>query len=439
MHWLLPEGDRMEKPDTNHDSYMEIQKVLQQNRDRLTKLGREMFHHPETGFKEVESNKILTSFLCMSGIACQSDLCLTGIRATIGSGEGYHIALVADMDALTVNDGNRSYPWHSCGHSIQTAVMACVLTMLNEMGIAERTGGRISFIAAPAEEFTEFEFRQQLKDEGKINYFSGKQNMIEQGIFDDVDCVISMHINGETETLFDVGSTLAGFMVKKAIFTGQASHSGVAAHMGLNALHGASLCMNAISYMKDQFPKEAGLQIHPIITECGGSVNIVPEKAVLESYVRANTLDDLLNAGEKFDQCAVHSAKALGLSCRVKNQTGYMPLRQSDELNEIIYRHMLEICPDEKIVKHVVSGASGDVGDLGYLLPTVQFGFSGIKGRIHSSDFTISDEENVYMNTAEIVMKTVCDILTSPRYQIRNHDFDERKEFYLKNWLYKEQ
>lgn len=374
-----------------------------------------------------------------NGIFCRSDICLTGIRATIGSGNGYHIALVADMDALIVADGDRRYPMHSCGHSIQTAVMACALKMLNEMGIAKRTGGRISFIAAPAEEFIEFEYRQQLKDEGKIKYFSGKQNMIEQGIFDDVDCVISMHINGETETLFDVGSTLAGFMVKKAIFTGQASHSGVAAHMGRNALHGASLCMNAISYMKDQFPKEAGLQIHPVITECGGSVNIVPENAVLESYVRANTLDELLSAGEKFDRCAIHSAKALGLSCRIENQTGYMPLRQSAELNEIIYRHMKEICPDEKIVKHVVSGASGDVGDLGYLLPTVQFGFSGIKGRIHSSDFTISDEENVYINTAEIVMKTICDILSCPRYQIRNHDFNERKEFYLKNWLYKEQ
>lgn len=61
-----------------------------------------------------------------------------------------------------------------------------------------------------------------------------------------------------------------------------------------------------------------------------------------------------------------------------------MPLQQSSEINEIIYRHMQEICPDDRIVKNVVSGASGDVGDLGYLLPTVQFGFSGIKGRIHS-------------------------------------------------------
>lgn len=420
------------------DLYIEINREIQQNRDGLIRLGRELFSCPETGFKEVESNQILTSFLRGHGICCREDLCLTGIKATLGTGNGYHIALVADMDALVVNDGEKSYPYHSCGHSIQTAVMAYVLKMLKDLNIAERTGGRLSFIAAPAEEFIEFDYRQKLKEEGKINYFSGKQNMIEQGVFDDVDCVLTMHVNGETETLFDVNSTLAGFMVKRAVFTGQASHSGAAPHMGRNALHGASLCMDAVAYMKDQFPADAGLQIHPVITECGGSVNIIPEKAVLETYVRANTLKELLEAGEKFDLCAVHSAAALGLSCRIENRTGYMPLKQSKELNEIIYRHMREICPEEKIIKNVVSGASGDIGDLGYLLPAVQFGFSGIRGRIHSSDFTIADEENVYLHTAEIVMKTVCDILACPDLQVKKEGFKERKEFYLKNWLYKE-
>ena len=79
---------------------------------------------------------------------------------------------------------------------------------------------------------------------------------------------------------------------KKAVFTGAAAHSGAAAHMGKNALHGASLCMDAIAYMKDQFPKEAGLQIHPVITQCGGSVNIIPDKAV-DVYKRQDYIPDL--------------------------------------------------------------------------------------------------------------------------------------------------
>ena len=360
---------------------------------------------------------------------------MTGIRADLGSGDGYHVALVADMDAIYVRDGEKTYPFHSCGHSIQTAVLAYVMKILKDSGLVEKLGGTVSFIAAPAEEFIDFDYREGIREEGKIKYFSGKQNMIEQGIFDNIDCAISMHINGDSGTLFDINSTLAGFMVKKAVFKGLASHSGAAPHLGRNALHGANLCMSALSYMKDQFPKETGLQLHPVISSCSGSVNIIPEEVVLESYIRANTLEELILAGEKFDLCAVHSAKALGLECVIQNETGYMPLVQSKEINSLVYNHMLEICDDEKIVKNVVSGASGDVGDLGYLIPTVQFGFSGVKGRIHSCNFEIADEENAYIHTTEIVLKTVCDLLARPECQVKRTDFSERKEFYMKNWL----
>lgn len=425
-----------ETKDTN--LYEEITTLLAKHHDEIIDFGRKLFACPELGFKEVKSNEILTSFLIENGIPCKNDIAMTGIRADIGSGDGYHIALVADMDAICARDGERVFPFHSCGHSIQTAVLAWVMKLLKDSGLVEKLGGTVSFIAAPAEEFIDFDYREGLRRDGKIHYFSGKQNMIELGIFDDIDCVISMHINGDSGTLFDVDSTLAGFMVKKAVFKGLASHSGAAPHLGRNALHGANLCMSALSYMKDQFPKESGLQIHPVISSCSGSVNIIPEEVVLESYIRANKLDELMLAGEKFDLCAIHSAKALGLECEIKNETGYMPLAQSKKINDVIYKHMLEICEDEKIMKNVVSGASGDVGDLGYLIPTVQFGFSGVKGRIHSCNFEIADEENAYIHTAEIVLKTVCDLLAKPELQVKNTDFNKRKEFYMKNWLQKE-
>ncbi|MBQ6834829.1 MAG: M20/M25/M40 family metallo-hydrolase [Lachnospiraceae bacterium] len=421
-----------------HDIYNELRDQLQKHHDEIIDFGRELFACPELGFKEVKSNEILTSFFVQNNIPCKNDIVMTGIRADLGSGDGYHIALVADMDAIYARDGEKMFPFHSCGHSIQTAVLAWVMKILKDTGLVDKLGGTVSFIATPAEEFIDFDYREGLRREGKIKYFSGKQNMIEQGIFDDVDCAISMHINGDSGTLFDVNSTLAGFMVKKAVFKGLASHSGAAPHLGRNALHGANLCMSALSYMKDQFPKETGLQLHPVISSCSGSVNIIPEEVVLESYIRANTLEELMLAGEKFDLCAIHSAKALGLECEIKNETGYMPLSQSREINDVIYQHMMEICGDDKIVKNVVSGASGDVGDLGYLIPMVQFGFSGVNGRIHSCNFEIADEENAYIHTAEIVLKTVCDLLSKPELQVKNADFDVRKDFYMKNWLRKE-
>lgn len=413
----------------------QINRTLEKNRSDLLDLGRKLFSCPELGFKEVKSNEILTSFLLEQDIPFETGICRTGIKATVGTGDGVHVALVADMDAIELKDEKGKYPFHSCGHSIQTAVMVYALKLIKESGIAGQLGGKVSFIAAPAEEFIDFEFREKLVEQGEIRYFSGKQNMISQGVFDDVDCVLSMHVNGDSGTLFDISSTLSGFMVKRVVFKGNASHSGVASHLGRNALHGAGLCMSAIAFMKDQFPADAGVQIHPVISNCGGSVNIIPDEVVLESYVRANTLEALLEAGDKFDRCARHSALALSMECEIQNRTGYMPLKQSDKMNEIIHRYMLEICDEERIVKNVISGASGDVGDLGYLLPTVQFGFSAVTGRIHSADFQITDEENAYFNTLSVVLDTVRDLLADRSFKMSRKEYGLRKEYYLKNWL----
>lgn len=411
--------------------------VTEEQKQELAELGHALFACPELGFKEVKSSGILTSFLVKEGIPVETGLSVTGLKAQLGTGKGYHIALVADMDALEVRAEDRLCAFHSCGHSIQTAVMAYAMKLLKERGIAEKSGGRVSFIAAPAEEFIDLDSRRAMKREGKIQYFSGKQDMIANGVFDDVDCVISMHVNGDSGDLkFDIQSALAGFTVKKAVFHGTASHSGAAPHLGRNALHAASLTMDAVAYMKDQFPSEAGLQMHPVLTSCGGSVNVIPEKAVLETYIRANTLEMLLEAEKKFDDCVIHCARALGMTAQIEQTTGYMPLRQSEEISAVIHRQMLSLCREEQIVKQVVSGASGDIGDLGYLIPAVQFGFSGISGRIHSAEFTVSDEENAYFNTLKIVTAAVEEILTNPELQVKNPDFLKKKEFYMKEWLH---
>ena len=112
-----------------------------------------------------------------------------------------------------------------------------------------------------------------------------------------------------------------------------------------------------------------------------------------------------------------------------------MPLSQSKELNKTIKKNMLLICDDEMIEENVVSGASGDIGDLGYLLPTVQFGFSGIEGIFHNDSFKIADKENCYINTVKVVCGTIEDLIENAELRPQRGDFESRKEYYMKNWL----
>ncbi|MDR2476664.1 MAG: peptidase dimerization domain-containing protein [Treponema sp.] len=404
--------------------------LLEKRAGNIVALGESLFSCPELGFREERTGEIIAGELARLEIPHTRGVALTGIKATLGSA-GYHIALMADIDAVLV--GDRTV--HSCGHSIQAAVMLGVMGILKEAGFCDRRHGRVSFIAAPAEEFIDLEYRKALIREGKIRCPSGKQNMILDGVFDDIDCVIQIHASGDADYAFDVNTSLAGFRTKKAIFRGMAAHSGAAPHLGRNAFHGAVLTMNALALLQEQFPCEAGVHIHPVFSGGPMSMNVIPELAALETYVRAGQTEWLFTATEKFDRCAKNCAAALGLDCDIETGAGYLPLKQSAELCAAALRNMLPICGERLIARDRKSGASGDIGDISFLLPSVQLGFSGTAGRIHTLDFSIADPHHVYIDTAQVVLGMILDIMGDTALQVRNPHFCSDRDRYLQEWL----
>jgi len=393
--------------------------------------GRALFACPEPGFHEKKTEELICAALEAWGVPYRRDLALTGVAATVGRG-GFHVAVTADMDALPRRRGGYI---HSCGHSIQTADALTALQALLEADRAEPLPGRVSFFFTPAEELTDPEEREKLIACGTLRGRSGKQEMIAQGVFDGVDCVLSCHANAETGRRFDIDSVLAGFVLKRAVFRGRAAHSGAAPFLGRSALHGAVLAENALAFLKDQYPPAAGVCIHPVLRDVTGGVNIIPDRAVLETYVRAADRTALLDASARFDTCVRGCARALGLRAELTTKPGYLPLCQSPALCRAAERSMLAFVSPAEITRHPVSGASGDIGDLGTLLPCVQFGFSGIQGGFHTDSFAVRDEEFCYVTAAKVLAGTVAEVLQTPEYQARNPDFLRDKEDYLRSWL----
>src|SRR5699024_9709582 len=88
---------------------------------------------------------------------------ITGIKAIIGN-SGVHIGLLCDMDALPTKGHpsatNEDDAAHSCGHSGQMTVMVAAFKAIYDSGLLQESGGRVSLILAPAEEFVDFEYRQ---------------------------------------------------------------------------------------------------------------------------------------------------------------------------------------------------------------------------------------------------------------------------------------
>jgi len=408
----------------------ELFSYIDQRRGEILSWGQMFFDCPELGFQEQKTADEITRLLDEWGVPYKKGVAQTGVIATLGEGRGYHIAFAADMDALPRGDGQGCI--HACGHSIQTTIALAVMRALLDGKVLDEADGRVSFFFTPAEEFIDFEYRDQLIRDEKIAFRSGKQSMIALGCFDGVDCVISAHANGDKDTLFDIQSTLTGFVSKEAVFLGKSSHSGTAAHLGRNALHAAMLFLQAAQFLKDQYAPEVGLRLQPVITENGGSVNTIPERVVVETYVRANDTETLLDVSTRVDELAESSSAMLGLACEVETTAGYLPLSQSKEINRIVKENMCKFCDEDDIVEGIVSGASGDAGDLSFLLPTVQFGFSGIEGQFHSDCFRVADEENCYIRTSKVVVGTIIDLLFEPGLQVKREGYAQRKSHYLK-------
>lgn len=398
---------------------------IDQNAAAIRERSRGLFDTPELGYHEFETNRLIRGWLDAWGVAYEP-LSYTGLRVTLGQGDPV-VAVVADMDGLPQKAGAGRI--HSCGHSLQVSAALALIEALKE----EPLNGTVQVIFTPAEEMIDFDYRQSLIAQGLVKYPSGKQEMIAKGVFDGVDCVLSCHASGEPDCRFDVGSTLKGFVIFKAIYTGRSAHAGVAPFAGKNAQHAVLLAQTAIAFLKDRFDPRDGVNVQPVLSEAADTVNIVPDHAVVETYVRAQTNEALFAAADLIENALAKCGEAMDVETEITRRPGFLPLRQSREINALVKENMLLLCGEEDILENLISGASGDVGDLGTLLPTIQFGFTGVSGRFHGDDFTVTDEQNACLCPPKILAGTVLDLFEHP--VSGREGFASRKAEYLRDWL----
>lgn len=394
-----------------------IWNVINSIKNEMIDLGEKVFENPELGFKEFETNKLICEVLDKYNITYKNDIAITGIKSTIDSGkEGPHIGLLCEIDSVPSTDhkylGKKDKCAHSCGHYAQIGTILGTFIALKESEIINELGGKISFIATPAEEYCDFNYREDLIGDNKISYMSGKQEMVRLNAFNDIDLIISCHSMPPNDKYYtEINSSLNGFLGKKITFKGVSSHAGLNPWDGVNALNAANVALNAIAYLRETFKEEDTVRVHYVISEGGASVNSVPEKVVLDMYIRAKTLDAIMDVDAKVNRAIKGGALALGAQVKISNTGGYLPLTQDANLTEVLKENMMKFMDEDKILKDCHSFASGDIGDLSYIVPTVQIGVSGFAGRIHGNDFRTEDKYLAYELPMKYITSSVIDLL----------------------------
>lgn len=395
-----------------------IHEKLNEILPRMIELSEDIYCHPELGFKEFRSREKAIAALDSAGIPHQ-DVAYTGIRACLDSGKpGPNIGLIAEFDAVPTlghpyaNEGD--YAAHTCGHYAQLGVMMSLFLAIKESDLLKDLCGKVTLLVTPGEEFCDMDYRKGLIAEGKLHHPSGKQEMIATGVFDDVDIMLSCHAMGLDMEQYhaEIGAGLNGFIQKRAIFYGKASHAGANPEGGVNALNAANLAMTGINFLRETFRAEDAIRVHFVMQEGGQTVNTVPARTRLEMYVRAKTVKAILETNAKVNRALRAGALAIGCALEIQDMPGYFPLHQDENLTELVKKHILDYMEPEMIAQGTHGFASGDMGDISLMWPTVEIGVAGFSGSIHGKDFKTSDPEQAYCVPARYFADTVEELLS---------------------------
>lgn len=415
---------------------MNLKKYIDDNKQEIFSLGKELFETPELGYKEFKTKEILIKYFKKHNLEVEQEYFETGFSLSIGKGKP-HIGLIAELDAIPTlghrcankSDNNAA---HSCGHSTQCAILAATLVSLSKEKLNK---GKVTLFFTPAEEYTDLEYKDKLIKAKKIKYYGGKINMLTSGLFDDVDMLLHLHMKSESDYRYSVGGRLGGFVYKKITFNGKAAHAAVAPNKGINALNIYTLFNDGLNMLRETFVEEDKIRVHGIVVDGGQTVNSIPEKVIYECYVRSVNDKALLDISNKIDNLAKCTSKALGGLCTIKTKPGYLPFIQDQNVNEAVYKAMLNYCDESKIKKGSISIAASDLGDVSTFIPSIEFGYGGLKGVAHSKDVEVVDEERVYIETSKLMLDIINELLNNNElYKKIKKEFKPRmsKKEYLK-------
>jgi aminobenzoyl-glutamate utilization protein B len=438
-------------------------KWLDEQTTHFTQISDSIWDYAELGLQESKSATLLSSELENSGFNVKQGVAgmPTAFVATYGTQEPV-IGILGEYDALSGLSQKpiphrepilEGAPGHGCGHNIHGTSGAAAAIAVKEVMESQGLKGTLKFFGCPAEET-----------------LVGKVFMVRDGLFQNLDAVFSHHPG--TMNMAPLGSSNAMNSVKFR-FHGVASHAGGSPHRGRSALDAVELMNTGVNFMREHVVQEA--RIHYIIEQGGGAPNIVPATADSWYFVRA----PLRSQVNQIYQWILQIAEGAALMTQTKHEfkllTGCYNLLSIPSMANLVIQNMRDIgasqysneelqfakqlqatIPSENIIEELrrskredwrdligivmdtsipdpwgineVGGGSTDVGDVSWLVPTIEFSTAtyalGIPG--HSWQKVAMGRSSISHKSLFFAAKTMAccaiDMFTKPSLRLKVQD-----------------
>lgn len=358
----------------------------------ILRISREVWATPELSLAEQKSHRIHLRELEAAGFRTKSQG-TAGIPTAFisewsqGSG-GPVIGYLPEYDALP-GLGNAAEPrqtpgptgaevGHGCGHNMLGAGCTGAAIALKKMMQDSTVPGTIRVYGCAAEE-----------TEGAKVY------MAREGLFEDLDAALAWH----PAPFAGAGNVrLAAFNQIQIRFHGRTGHAGNAPWEGRSALKAAEMFGMGVQMMREHILPTS--RMHYIFQAAGVAPNVIPDFAQVWMVARDVDREKLGALTEWISQVAEAAAMATQTRAEFEIFFGSHDLLPNDPLARHLYRHIratpIEFTEDEQafaracqremgapeagmstaplpFLEDISAGASTDVGDVSYQVPTGVF------------------------------------------------------------------
>lgn len=241
---------------------------------------RHLHSHPELSFQEHDTAAFVQRTLEEFGGFEIVRPTPTSVVATLrGALPGPCVAVRADMDALPIEEesgvpfaSERPGVMHACGHDGHTAILLGVARILSRR--REHVKGELRFVFQHAEEL----------------FPGGAQQLVDEGVIDDVDTVLGLHLMAPFESgalLLRAGPGMAAPDTFDITVIGKGGH----AAMPDTAVDPVAIGAQIVSNLQHLVSRVVD-PIEPLVVSvtrfhAGSADNVIPERAELGGTVRS--------------------------------------------------------------------------------------------------------------------------------------------------------
>ena len=300
-----------------------IKTEVQSIKESIIANRRDFHMHPELGFEEIRTSKIIAEKLSSYGLDVETNIGKTGVVATLkGLSDGKTIALRADMDALPIQEiGDLSYKsvndgvMHACGHDGHISMLLGAAKILSSM--KNKINGTVKFIFQPAEEGG-----------------GGARYMIEDGVLDGVDEIYGAHLwNYQKYGTIGVksGPIMAAADLFEIIIEGKGGH-GATPHGTVDAIIVASQVIQSLQTIvsRNTNPLESAVVTVGKING-GYNFNVIADKVSLQGTTRAYTEENRQLIKTRMNEILDGIGSAFNATIILNYKDGYPPVINNDD------------------------------------------------------------------------------------------------------------